>query len=143
MDKYRFFDHTADVKFQAFGNTLEEAFSNSVFAMYSVIMEPEIQQKLGENEQKYIEVEGKDLPSLLYNFLEEFIVLLDAEFFLLKRINEIKIQKKPDKFVLKSSVIGDTNDNYETEKHIKAVTYNEMFIKKRGDKYCVQVVLDI
>ncbi|MEM4260526.1 MAG: archease [Candidatus Woesearchaeota archaeon] len=143
MEKFRFFDHTADVKFQAYGATLEEAFSNAVFAMYSVIMEPEIQQKLGETEQKYIEVEGKDLQALLYNFLEEFIILLDAEFFLLKKISNIKIQKKDNKFILYSTVIGDTNDNYETEKHIKAVTYNEMLIKKIGDKYCVQVILDI
>ena len=37
MDKYKFFEHTADAKFQAYGKSVEEAFSNAALAMFSVI----------------------------------------------------------------------------------------------------------
>ena len=40
-EKYKFLEHTADAKFQAFGATLEEAFSNAALAMFSVMTEPE------------------------------------------------------------------------------------------------------
>src|SRR3989344_5902493 len=39
-EKYKFLEHTADAKFQAFGATLEEAFSNAALAMFSVMTEP-------------------------------------------------------------------------------------------------------
>ena len=37
MEKYKFLAHTADVKFQAFGENLEEAFFNSVLALRETI----------------------------------------------------------------------------------------------------------
>ncbi|MGB2763781.1 MAG: archease, partial [Candidatus Aminicenantaceae bacterium] len=32
VERYRFLEHTSDAKFQAFGNTLEEAFCNAALA---------------------------------------------------------------------------------------------------------------
>ena len=37
MVKFRFLEHTADAKFQAYGKNIEEAFSNAALAMFSVI----------------------------------------------------------------------------------------------------------
>ena len=35
MERYKFLAHTADAKFQAFGETLEEAFGNAALATAS------------------------------------------------------------------------------------------------------------
>ena len=35
--KYRFLSHTADVKFKAYGKTLNESFENSALAMFNVM----------------------------------------------------------------------------------------------------------
>jgi SHS2 domain-containing protein len=37
MEKFKFFEHTADVEFEAYGKTLEEAFENAALAMFSVM----------------------------------------------------------------------------------------------------------
>ena len=39
--KFKYLEHTADCKFQAFGKTLEEAFTNSALAMSNVMHPPE------------------------------------------------------------------------------------------------------
>jgi len=139
MAKYRFFPHTADTKFRGYGKTMEEAFSNAALASTSVITESTI----GKTIEKDISAEGIDEKALLYNFLEQFIVLFDTEDFLLSEIKEIEI-KKNDKFTLKAEVIGDNDiKKYDILKTIKAVTYSEMEIKQGKAGFMVQVVVDI
>ena len=139
MAKFKFLEHTADAKFQAYGNSMEEAFSNAALAMFSIITDT---KKINKNIKKEIEIEGKDLKSLLYNFLEELLFLLDTENFLLNKIEKISIKKTREKYSLNAAVIGDKADDYETSGDIKAVTYNEMEIEE-NDKVMVQVVVDI
>jgi SHS2 domain-containing protein len=45
MDKFKFLEHTADIKFQAFGKTKEEAFKNSAFAMFYSMNSGPIKEK--------------------------------------------------------------------------------------------------
>jgi protein archease len=135
-EKFNFLEHTADIKFQAFGKTKEEAYKNSFFAMMELIYgKSKIKKKL----KKKIEVAGNDDESLLYNFLEEFLFLLDSENFLPSKINKIKISGGK----LTAEVLGDNAKNYEFTNNVKAVTYNQMFIKKEKAHWIVQVVLDV
>jgi SHS2 domain-containing protein len=51
---------------------------------------------------------------------------------------------KNSTFKLKAEIKGDTDlSKYQTETHIKAVTYQEMEIKKEKGKVMVQVILDL
>jgi len=138
--KYKFLPHTADIKFRAYGKTLEEAFSNAALALTAVITEP---AKIEPRVKKSIKVESEDEKALLYDFLEQFLILLDSEDFLLNSIKKLKIEKNK-KLKLMAEITGDTElKKYKTETHIKAVTYQEMEIKKEKDKFILQVVLDI
>lgn len=134
MVKYKFLEHTADAKFQAYGKTLEEAFENAAFAMFSIMVDT---KKIKPRLRKQIKISGKDEKSLLYNFLEELLFLLDSENFLLKEVKKIKIIKNK----LSAEIIGDGAENYEIYGDVKAVTYNSMEI---SEKPCfVQVVVDM
>lgn len=135
--KFKFLEHTADIKFQAFGKTLEEAFGNSAFAMFHSMYDG----KVKANRKKKIEAEGEDLENLLYNFLEELLILFDSERFFLAEVGRIKVDKK--NFKIEAEVFGDKNENYKIHLDVKAVTYNEMFVKKIKDKWVTQVVLDV
>ncbi len=135
---YKFLSHTADVKFQARGETIEQAFSQAADALKESICRD---IKVRENKKKEISVKGNDLEGLLYNFLEEFLFLLDAEDFLLAGIENIKIDKQ--NFKLSATIIGDKASNYKFSNHVKAITYNEMFVKKQKNKWIVQVVIDV
>ncbi len=140
MEKFEFFDHTADAEFRAYGKTLEEAFSNAAFAMYSIITDDKIEPKI----TKSITVQGSDFEALLYNFLEEFLFLLDADFFLLSEIESIKINRINKEYMLSALIKGDNNtEKYTTDTHVKAVTYNEMIVKEEKGNCMVQVVLDL
>jgi len=139
MEKYKFLEHTADAKFQAYGRSLEEAFSNAALAMFSIITDTE---KVKGNIQKDIECSSKDLKSLHYDFLEELVFLIDTKNFLLHNVKEMNIYKD-EIYFLRAVVEGDEAETYETSGDIKAVTYNEMEIKEEKDKVTVQVVLDL
>ncbi len=135
--KFEFLEHTADIKFRAFGKTLEEVFENSALAMLNIIYKG----KVKEEKKLKIKANGKDIESLLYNFLEEFLFLFDSENFLLSDVKNIKIDEK--NFTAEAEVVGDDVINYKTSVHVKAITYNDMFIKKDKDKYTAQVVVDV
>ena len=136
MAKYKFLEHTADVKFTAEGKTLEEAFSNAAYALRETMTKGE---RINSREKKKINVNGRDFESLLYNFLEEFLFLFDSEGFVLSKINKLKIKDKN----LECEASGDNRKKYRISNDVKAVTYNEMFVKKEKSKWIVQVVLDV
>lgn len=140
MEKFIFLEHTADVKFQAFGKTLEKAFENSALAFANAMYQGEVKRKI----KKRISVKGKDLENLLYNFLEEILFLLDSENFFLSGC-KVKITK--EKLKLDAELTGDKTQNYSASLDVKAVTYNEMFVRKEkraeGELWVCQVVLDV
>jgi SHS2 domain-containing protein len=134
--KYKFLEHTADVKFQAFGKSAGQVFENSALALKETICG---KIKVEEKIKKSINIKRKDFEALLYSFLEEILFLLDAENFLIAKISKIKIEK----FNLKATIIGDKVSEYEFTNPVKAVTYNEMFVKQKGNEWVSQVVLDV
>jgi SHS2 domain-containing protein len=136
MKKFDILEHTADGKFRAYGKDLEEQFGNALLAMFSFMfkiedIEPEI--------KKEVKAAGRDEKALLYNWLEEFLVLLDTDAFIPSKIENIKIKKAKGGFEIQGSVLGDSADKYEHVGSVKAVTYAEMEITP---KY-VQVVVDL
>lgn len=134
--RYKFLEHTADVKFQSFGKSLNESFENAAYALKETICgKIRIKDKI----KKKIKIKGKDNESLLYNFLEEILFLLDSEEFLLSRIKKIKIKDNK----LEAEFLGDKASNYKFTNNVKAVTYSEMQVKKEKNKYICQVVLDV
>ena len=137
---YKFLPHTADVKIQVSEKTLEKAFSTSALALKEVIAE---KIKVKAKIKKEISVKGKDKEALLYSFLEEFIYQLDAKNFLLSKINNLKITETSHGFQLTSEVVGDNFSSYNITNEVKAITYNEMFVKEEKDKVIIQFVLDV
>jgi len=136
-EKYKFLEHTADIKFKAFGKTIEEVFENSALAMFKSMYEGKIKDKKSFK----INVTGKDFESLLYNFLEEFLFLVDGKNFFLSKVKSIKIDKK--NFKLSAEVLGDDAKNYKIGLDVKAITYHSMFVKQQKGNWVAQVVLDV
>lgn len=133
---YVFLEHMADIKFRAGGSTIEEMFISAADALNETIRGD---IKILEQKEKNFEVESKDMESLLYNFLEEFLFLLDAEDFLVARVKSVLIEG--DK--LKCVVVGDSAENYKFTNDVKAVTYNDMFVRENEKGWECQVVLDV
>ena len=132
---YEYLEHTADIKFRAYGKSLEEVFSNSALALRNAMFEGKVKSKVS----KKVSVKGKDNERLLFEFLEELLVLLDAQDFLLSKVKSIKIKDGS----LEAELVGDKALDYEIHLIVKAITYNEMFVKKEKGKYISQVVVDV
>ncbi len=135
--KFEFLEHTADIKFRAFGKTLEEVFENSALALFNVLYG----KKIKEKKSYKIKAKGRDFESLLYSFLEEFVVLFDSKNFLPYKIKKLKLDEK--KFEIEAEVVGDDIKNYNADVHVKAITYHNMFVKKAKDGWEAQVVVDV
>ena len=135
--KYEYLDHTADAKFRAYGQKLEETFANASLAMMNVMVDS---SKIERKKTREIEASGNDLKSLLQNFLEQFLIVMDSENIFLVFVEEIKISFLKSEYSLKAKVSGDDVENYETiGPQVKAVTYNDMVVEEN----MVQVVVDV
>ncbi len=138
MEKaFEIMDHTADVGIIAYGASIEDLFSNSAMALFSLITELEdVEEKLRLD----VEVSGEDTESLLVEWLNELIYLVDARHVLLKR------------FVIESLTERELHavcygDEFDPAKHkmkvgVKAATYHMLELAK-SDGYSAQVIFDI
>ncbi len=138
--KFEFFEVTADVGYKAYGNTLEEAFENAALAMFEVITDT---SKIEHEIERKIEVESEDECALLYDWLSEFLVMLDVDFLIFSKF-KVKIEKKEEGFSLKGTAWGEefNPEIHESRAEVKAVTYHMMDVKQ-DDGSMVQVILDI
>ena len=133
--KYKFLEHTADIKFQVYGKTLNEIFENSVLAIAEYLSRG---VKIKTSKGKIIDLFGTDLKYVFYNFLDELIYLLDAENFITsKAIITLRGNN------LHAELFGDRASNYKDIDNIKAATYAEMYIKKTENGWEAQAVLDV
>lgn len=138
--KYQYIDHTADLKVKAHGKTLEEAFANAAIGGFDFLTPT---SKVKKKIEKKLSITSKRIESLLYDFLEELLFLLDTEGFLINSFKEMKIKEEDGNFSLQCIARGDNYKSYSVKGDIKAVTYSEMEIKKEKDGFIVIVVLDI
>jgi len=134
------FDHPADIEVEIEGESLKEVFEGCANYMLSCMFRVE---KIDERIERKIEVSSEDLESLLYDFLEEILFLIDSENLAFKRVKVIELDEARRK--VSAVCYGEV---YEREKHgsgvvIKAVTYHEMKVGKRDGKFFAHVVFDI
>jgi len=136
MDKkFEFLKHTADIKFRAYGKTLNGVFENCTLAISSIFSRDGKIKSFGV---KNFTVKGKDYESLLYNFIEELIYLFDAEGFV---VSKTKVRIKDIEADV--TVYGDETSKYSNLDSIKSPTYAEMYIKKKNNLWEAQVVVDV
>ena len=132
---FRFLEHTADIKFKAQGKTIEKVFEECVLAFSNYVSRGE---KIKNSSKKIIKLKADNSESLLYQFLDNLIYLLDANNFIASNA-KVTIEGNS----LKAIVWGDNSKNYKGLNPIKAATYSEMYIKKTKSEWEAQVVLDV
>jgi SHS2 domain-containing protein len=134
--KYEFLEHTADIKIRTYGCNLEEAFENVILAFSDFVSGGEgVKPRKG----KVVNVSGNDKESLLYNFIEELIYLLDAEKFVVAKGSVFFRGNN-----LRAELFGDDAINYNELENVKAATYAEMEIKQKDDKkWVLTMVVDV
>ncbi|MEM1607288.1 MAG: archease [Candidatus Bathyarchaeia archaeon] len=140
--RFEFLEHTADVYIAAYGKDLREAFENAALAMFETMTDTVDVKREREDD---VEVEGEDVESLLYNWLESLLVKFEIENMLYSSFNILSIERDNGKFKLKAKIYGEP---FNPEKHkqkvgIKAVTYHRMEINEEPSGVTIKFILDI
>jgi SHS2 domain-containing protein len=124
---YRYLEHTTDAFIEVTANTLEEAFENAGISVVDTILDIKLVE---EKMVKKIQVSGKDLNNLLYNWLEEIIIITITEGFVTKRFF-VKLEKN-NGYKLEAILNGEEIDvkKHHFKVEIKSPTFHLMEIKQ-------------
>jgi len=140
MKTFEFVDiTTADVAFVAYGRDLNELFANSALAMFEVMINT---KQVEEKVEERVSVDGHDLESLMFNWLNELLYISDSKNLAFSRF-EVKVDDK--NFKLEAICKGEeiNPEKHETRTVVKAATYHQMKIWWEDNLWKAQVILDI
>jgi SHS2 domain-containing protein len=137
MMPYEILEHTADEKFRATGETLDEAFSSVVEAF------SEIARGEGGMYHHDLEVEAENLEALLFDFLDRMILLQDTEQVVIAGVDEIEAESIENGYWVECVVLVDKITRGMSPMDIKAPTYNEMKADYEDGEWVLEAVLDI
>ena len=140
---YKFLDHTADVSVEVQGESLEEAFEQTVYSLMETIT-PSFKLLMPKTE-KILKVEAEDKEALLFDFLSEFLYLFDVEGLIFNEVSIQPIVKEQGKYVLEAKASGEKFDKYKHEPgtEVKAITYSFMNIEEKKKNVKINIVFDI
>jgi SHS2 domain-containing protein len=138
--QFEYLEHTADIKFKAYGNRLEDLFTNILKACTNILTDI---NKIKKEKEIKISIKSKKIENLAYDFIEELLFLIDTESLIFNDFKEMKITKTDKEYILEGTLLGDYYKNYEINGDIKAATYNDMQFIKNKDKYEMTIVVDI
>jgi len=136
VKRYRLIEHTADVGLIAYGGNLAEAFGNAAYGMFSIIAELRAVRGV---ESRQVELEGKDLEALLFDWLNILLYFFDTDTLLLRRFDISDLTENR----LKATCYG---ERYSPSRHrlkigVKSATYHMLGVDR--EKSRVRVIFDI
>jgi SHS2 domain-containing protein len=122
-------EHATDAFIEVNATDLEEAFVLAAKSIVETILDIAVVE---EKKERQITVAGKDLSYLLYNWLEELIILTITEGFAWKTI-KLKIEKNAD-YTITAILRGEDIDfkKHHFKVEIKSPTFHLMEIKQNN-----------
>jgi SHS2 domain-containing protein len=142
MIPFEYLEHTADVKFRAYGKTPEQMLSNAAAALFKTMVDPARVQIL---ETWEVELEAPELEDLAYKWLSEIVFLFETESAVFASF-EVRLLHNGS-WKLQAEIGGERIDikRHAFENEVKAVTMHQFQIKKdeKNGIWCIQVILDV
>jgi SHS2 domain-containing protein len=137
MKRYETFDHTADIGVRVFGRTVEEVFVNAAYALFDQLTDL---RKVADGTVREISVEGADREDLLIRWLGELLFLCQSRGYLFKEFSIFHLDSKSLKAIARGEIFDPSRHRFKTE--IKAVTYHQVEVKQRDNRWEGKVVFD-
>jgi len=127
---YKYLEHATDALIEVNAKTLEDAFSVAGKSVVETIIDS---NNIQEIEEKNINVKGRNLINLLYNWLEEIVTITITDGFAIKNFS-VNIKKNKE-YQIVSKISGEKLDlkkhNFKVE--IKSPTFHLMEINENGE----------
>ena len=136
---YRHLEHSTDAVIEVTASNLQNAFEIAGKSVVETILDS---SKIKEKSKKKLSVTGKDLKYLLYNWLEDIIILTITDGFAAKKIS-VKIDKN-DVYRIHAVLFGEEIDikKHEFKIEVKSPTFHEMCIEQ-GNQITLRYLLDL
>ncbi|MCX6676191.1 MAG: archease [Methanothrix sp.] len=141
MIPFEYLEHTADIKYRAYGKSPEEMLANAAAALFKAMIDP---ATIEVKETWKVELEASNLEQLAYDWLCEMVFLFETESAVFATFM-IKLQQNGSGSLgLYGEIGGERIDlkRHAFENEVKAITLHEFQVKK-NDVWCLQVVLDV
>ena len=131
-------EHTADVGITAYGEDMNQLYSNASLALFSLITDI---QSIKENLQHQVEINSANRDNLLVEWLNELIYLFDAEHLLFNRCEIASLNNNQ----LKATCYGEKFDpaRHRIKMDVKAATYYMLEVVGDSKGYRAKVIFDI
>lgn len=139
---YTFVDHTADIAVDISASSIEELFTLSACAWKEVICE---QVYFSEYESKEMDLSSFSIETLLVTFISELNYLFQKKYWLMNKVEELKISERDAEFYLTSKIEGSTFNlpDIKLKAEVKAVTYHQMEIEEVDGQFKTRIIFDI
>jgi len=141
---FRFNDDisTADVAFEAWGETREELFISCAAALLGTMTAAP--EQVARREKLTVRLEHEELDLLLWSFLQELIFYKDARQLLL-HADRVRIEEREGLFCLEAVVSGERIDagRHRLLVDVKAVTLHRFQLTFKDTVWKAVVVLDV
>jgi SHS2 domain-containing protein len=138
MDRYKVFDHTADLGLEIYGKTVNELFANAAFAVFDIITDLKYVSSIVARE---IIVEGEGWEDLLVNYLREILYMFNGEGLLLKEYSIIEIDPQHLQGRVSGELFNPSKHRINTE--MKAVTYHQVTVRETPNGWIGRVICDV
>ena len=135
---FQIIDHTADIGLIAYGETIQQLFSNAALGMFNLMIKT---NHIAESTQHEIKLRSPDRESLLIDWLNELLFVYYTRHIVLIRFNFELLSET----TLKATCFGATlNPEKRTLlREIKAATYHMLSIDETDSGYKAEVIFDI
>lgn len=137
---FKFFDHTADILYEAYGKTYEEALENAAAALFETIADL---KKVKTTRSVKIREWAPNRDELVVRVLSDLVAERDARGLFFKTFSVIKIEEKDGGFALQGEAKGSAMTPQAGMLDVKAVTHHETKAVQIKGKWTVRVLLDI
>ncbi|MBD3304880.1 hypothetical protein GF339_00825 [candidate division KSB3 bacterium] len=153
MQRYREFEHTADIGVEVYGHTLTELFQNAGYALFDTIADV---TTIRPTVTRSLTITGADPETFLMNWLRELLYLsalhqeVYAEFDIHTLTTDSDVQEQPasseeDAYRLTASVHGEPLDldRHRFKAEIKAITYHQFCVQQEADQWRARMIFDV
>lgn len=132
------FEHTADAGLRASGRDLRELLQHAAEGFIELMIDPDT---VSDNRNMEVTCSGDDPEELLVTWLEEILYVFESARLAPARAEIIELNG----YTLKARIYGETFDEsaHDVRNVVKAVTYHNLAIRRRGDRLEASLVIDV
>ena len=134
---WRLLDHTADIRLEVWGTSLEKLFIYAAKSLSTLLTSP---TEPNSEEQIQVALEGGELDELLVNWLREILYFTQTRRIVVTDADIVELSETSLKARLK---VRKKRIGAETSIEVKGVTYHGISIRVNDQGYTAQIIVDI